>query len=230
MKKGFFTTEFVAILLFFVLPPIVFPQTLPQERVAGFSWMTFALAALAGGLWWQIRKNFSQIADTDGKVRFFLDHGQILVTFGALVVCAGVFEVIARFLMRVEDTVRLLPPSTVLGWVNVGTGTVCAAFYEEVLYRAYVPYALKTIFTAKKNEAHARCALGKPVREVVCEAVAVVLFALAHRYAGWLSVANAAVGGVLLRWCFCKTRRLWTNVTAHAAYNAVMLALQFLMA
>ena len=227
MQKRFFSTEFVVILLFFVLPPIVFVKTPGAEQMAHFSWSTFALAALAGGLLWQIRRGIhgNPRDDTDGRVRLWrvlMDQAAALVTFGALIVVAIVFEVLGRFVLSVPDTVRILPPETALGWTNVILGTVCAAFYEEVLYRLYLPDAIKVVCARKNTPPESTRA--KRI-SFLCEATAIVLFALAHRYAGFLAVLNAFLGGMLLRRCFVRTGALWTNVTAHTAYNFVMLML-----
>ena len=235
MKKGFFATEFAVLLLFFVLPPIVFASKMPSERVMQFSWQTFVLAAFAAVLWWHLRNETQTEAEAhsaeqtrtggdEQKLHRFMHQGYALLTFGAIVVCAGISELAGRFLLHTNDAVRLHAPASILGWVNVGLGTVCAAFYEEVLYRVYLPGALKRLFCKRPS-----CADGTvphfTKKAFACEACAVVLFALAHRYLGWLSVANAAVAGALLRRCYRKTDRLWTNLAAHVAYNAVMLGI-----
>lgn len=212
MKKGFFATEFAAVLLFFVLPPLFAPRP-PQATVLLFPWTTFVLALLALALWLQVRSQ-DEYGEQRAPAQGFLPRqGQCLMTFGLLMASAGVLEAAGYFLAHQETAVRYLPPQTISGWANVVVGIPCAAFYEEVLYRAYIPAAFR------------RCvpAVPPPVRE----AAAVLAFALAHRYLGWLSVVHAAVAGIVLRRCFCRTGSLWTAVTAHAAYNAAMTALTF---
>ncbi|MCH5289069.1 MAG: CPBP family intramembrane metalloprotease [Treponema sp.] len=211
MKKGFFATEFAAVLLFFVLPPL-FAPSVPQGQTMHFSWMTFALAALALMVWMQTRE-LSEHTRVE-SAGFLVCQAQCLMTFGALMASAGVSEAVARFALRAES-VRFLPPRTLIGWLNIMLGIPCAAFYEEVLYRAYLPAAIRRVFP--------------PAPPFAGEAFAVLVFALAHRTSGWLSVAHAAIAGALLRRCFCKTARLWTNVAAHTAYNAIMTALTFVL-
>ncbi|MDE6737023.1 MAG: CPBP family intramembrane metalloprotease [Treponemataceae bacterium] len=212
MKKGFFATEFAAVLLFFVLPPLFAPRP-PQVTVMHFPWTTFVLVLLALALWLQIR---GQDVCDDRRAPaqgFLLCQGQCLVAFGLLMASAGLLEAAGHFLAHQETVARFLPPQTIFGWANIAAGIPCAAFYEEVLYRAYLPTALR------------RCvpAVPPPIRE----AAAVLAFALAHRYLSWLSVVHAAVAGIVLRRCLCRTGRLWTVVAAHTAYNAVMTALTF---
>ncbi len=144
---------------------------------------------------------------------FLPRQGQCLLSFGILMASAGMLEAAGHFLAHQEAVTRFLPPQTLPGWANVIVGIPCAAFYEEVMYRAYIPAALR------------RCVPAVP--PVVREAAAVLVFALAHRYLGWLSVIHAAVAGIVLRRCLCRTGSLWTGVAAHAAYNAVMTTITF---
>lgn len=212
MKKGFFSTEFATVLLFFVLPPLFAPRP-PQVTVMHFPWTTFVLALLALALWLQIRGQ-DGCGNRQAPAQGFLPRqGQCLMTFGILMASAGLLEAAGQFLAHRENVPRFLPPQTISGWANIAAGIPCAAFYEEVLYRAYLPAALR------------RCVpvVPPPVRE----AAAVLAFALAHRYLGWLSVMHAAVAGIALRRCLCQTGRLWTTVAVHTAYNAAMTALTF---
>lgn len=212
MKKGFFATEFAVVMLFFVLPPL-FASRPPQITVLHFPWTMFAFALLALAVWLQIRGQITGEARQTPAQGFLTRQGQCLLTFGILMASAGIVEAAGYMLARQEAITRFLPPQTLLGWANVVAGIPCAAFYEEVLYRAYIPAALR------------RCLPVLP--PIVCEAAAVLAFAFAHRYMGWLSVIHAAVAGIVLRRCLCRTGRLWTVVVAHAAYNAVMTVLTF---
>ena len=145
-----------------------------------------------------------------------------LVTFGILVILAIIIEVAGHMVLHIPEETKLLAPETTFGWVNVLTGTMCAAFYEEVLYRAYLPYAMKIVCT--KKDAPQESVKTKRM-SLVCEGLCIVLFALAHRYAGILAVVNALFGGFVLRRCFLRTNALWTTVAAHTAYNFVMLGI-----
>ena len=240
MQKRFYSTEFLIILLFFALPPIVFPPALSESRFLHFSWITFALALAAGGLFWQMKilsasdeekKNKDEEPEGENKntrrLRFFLQQGESLITFGGLLVCSGLCEVISRFLLHEEKSLSTISPENIWGWINALAGIICAAFYEEVLYRMYLPDMAKKLLTKQHNTEKPEDGRRKKIAWV-CEIAAVILFALAHRYAGWLSVVNAAAGGILLRRCYIKTTSLWTNLTAHVLYNGLMTAISLL--
>ena len=226
MQKRFFSTEFFIILLFFALPPIIFAGENPAGQTLHFSWTTFALAALAAALYWQMK-----IQQADGKaekkgmrrLRGFLQQGQTLLTFGGLLVWAGLLELAARFILQKEEGVIIMPPRCLPDWITFFFGILCAAFYEEVLYRVYLPETACKIFAAQKNSpAHDESRQKKIAG--ICEAASIVLFALAHSHAGPLAVTNALGAGILLRRCYKKTSVLWTNLSAHLAYNLVMAA------
>ncbi|UKI54528.1 MAG: CPBP family intramembrane metalloprotease [Treponema succinifaciens] len=65
------------------------------------------------------------------------------------------------------------------------------AFFEEAVYRQFVPETLNSLFKKWK---------------IPVEIFSVVIFALAHRYLGWISVFNAAFCGAVLRLCRIKKR------------------------
>ena len=223
MQNRFFSTEFFIILLFFVLPPIVFAQALPAERTMGYSWLTFALAGLAAVLLWQmLHSDVWNRTCLDGNKlwRRLMDQAECLIAFGALVVTAIAFEVLNRFVLNGSTETKLFLPESAAGWVNVILGTICATFYEEVLYRMYLPKAAVTVLSRRKAAKDT-----VPSKKIIraCEVFTIVLFALAHRYAGWISVANAFIGGAILRRCYRRTNALWTNIVAHAAYNFLMM-------
>lgn len=228
MQKRFFSTEFFIILLFFVMPPIIFPQTTGDEYVMEIPYTVFILAALSFCLWWQIKaeKNIQTPSQTS-RLRVLMNQGHCLVTFGTLLVTAGGIELICRLSPVTQNKPHLLPPETFSGWLNVIFGTLCAAFYEEVLYRVYLPDAMKRIFVHRKGgssfQSEVPQTTKKDLRSFALESAAVILFALAHRYVGWISVLNALIAGTVLRRCYIKTASLLSCFIAHTLYNFVML-------
>ncbi|AEE16722.1 CPBP family glutamic-type intramembrane protease [Treponema brennaborense] len=115
----------------------------------------------------------------------------------------------------------VLPVQTVLAAENSGmffilrlaAGIAVSAFYEETLYRLFLPEALRFLFSK---------------RRLPVEAAVVVVFALGHRYLGAAAVLNAACAGVLLRVCTIKTGSVAAGTAAHIAYNTVQYALLLL--
>ena len=215
MKKRFFATEFAVVLLFFVVPPILSSVRPDGDMQLHVSPAVFVYASCALVLLWQMKRQPEEGTlhdeSSDSRLVFFVCQGAALVTFGALMVVAGLISLSGTYLLHLEERVHVLPPETWYGWMYAAAGTVCASFYEEVIYRVYLPHALFTLLGARF--------------ELLCEAAAVALFALAHRYLGFPAVVNSLFAGMILRRCYVKTGKVWTNVSAHAAYNIVMLFL-----
>lgn len=91
-----------------------------------------------------------------------------------------------------------------------------SAFYEESLYRFFLPEALLFLTRNFKD---------KKMVTIDCEIVACMLFALGHIYLGILSVINAALAYIVLRICYKKTESLLPGTIAHFLYNFSQLLL-----
>ncbi|MBO4318911.1 MAG: CPBP family intramembrane metalloprotease [Treponema sp.] len=92
-------------------------------------------------------------------------------------------------------------------FLNLLTG----AFYEEVIYREYLPETLLLFSKERKIPA------------ILSECACVLVFAMSHRYLGLMAVLNALLGGIMLRICRKKSLSIWAGTFAHFAYNAVLL-------
>ena len=123
-------------------------------------------------------------------------------------------QLLLFLLGRNVTTIRLLPPRSFWEWVNCIAGTLAAAFFEEALFRWYLPDALKKLLPQKLH-AGSECAV-------------VLLFALSHRYLGLAGMANALLSGIALRRCAIRTGGIKSSWCAHAAYNALALLFSFL--
>jgi membrane protease YdiL (CAAX protease family) len=89
---------------------------------------------------------------------------------------------------------------------------VIAAFFEEILYRAYLPAKLR-FFVPRKIPP-------RFVPEILCA----ILFSAAHLRGGAFSALNALFAGAALHICFAKTKSVVLTGSVHAAYNIVALA------
>ena len=85
-------------------------------------------------------------------------------------------------------------------------------FNEEVIYRFYLSDKLYQLLSIKFHRKFIRW---------FCEILALICFAIAHIYLGWLAVLNAALAHIFLRRCYLKSGRLWQPVLAHCIYNIV---------
>lgn len=131
------------------------------------------------------------------------------------------FSLIFKFITVVKTattqstslTVKL--PQTLSGWFFCIFQFFVGAFYEELIYRFYVPEAMHSFVNSKNSK----------ILNLFCEIIVLLLFGFAHRYLGMISVLNACIAHVVLRFAFVKTKSLTVVTTAHFAYNMVSLIL-----
>ena len=121
--------------------------------------------------------------------------------------------------------------------------TICAAAYEEILYRLYTPNRLHHIYTdyveprLQKNQPAAKCSARLPFlffpricsennitpffELCLTEFPALLLFTLAHRYLGLSSMLFAAGAGILFRIAYLKLKRVFHPAVSIALVAAV---------
>ena len=227
----------------FVIPPL-FAGSAPTRAFS--AWMfplkPLCYAALAFAL---VHFSFPHsVPRTRGDAFRFVQTGCAIASFGSLCVIASAVELAVRF-SGGKTSVSPALPSSIAETLFCIVNFVCASFYEEALYRLYLPETLGSILkdaflqskksgarteeesAAGEEGAHANAARGKSAENAVriSEALSVVAFALSHRYLGLPSVINAFFAGIVLRICCKKSDTLWTNTLAHFAYNMLSLVL-----
>ena len=96
--------------------------------------------------------------------------------------------------------------------------TICAAAYEEILYRLYTPNRLHCIYT---DYIEPRLQENSPAAKVfLTEFPALLLFTLAHRYLGFSSMIFAAGAGIVFRIAYLKLNQVF-----HPAVSIALVAL-----
>ena len=194
---------FLLIMLFYVIPPIfVF-----KAGKSLFSWnfpYASVLIALpfAFILYFFYEKNEKPFII---NYLLFLPQLGIILAFSFLLKFASVY-----FKLGTEHSILL--PFGVFEWFCCLLQFFAAAFYEEVLYRFYLPEQLLN-FTKSK-------ALG-----FIFEIISLLFFAFAHLYLGVFSVINAAFAHIVLRFCFKKNGCIGSLIASHFLYNVISLIL-----
>ena len=225
MKKHTLLSDiavFLLIFFLFIVPPFIASVPSidrPLFNSWGFPWYQILLAAFGGVLlYFYSQKNQ---ADSDGVVPAATVWQKLIIfpvvfTFGMLFA----ISLFCRFLSEAtgfyDGELLVVKPSGIVQWLFCLINFLCAAFYEEVLYRFYFSDELFILVTRKKQWRGSR---------VLCEVLGLLCFAFAHLYMGWISVLNAALAHLILRLCYKKTCRLWPCVTAHFVYNVISLIL-----
>ena len=138
-----------------------------------------------------------------------LTLGFLMLIFAAVHAFSFAFKVSSA-----QTEILLKKPENVLSWTFLIFTLAAGAFFEEVLYRQFVPVTLNSLLKKWK---------------IPVEIFSVVIFALAHRYLGWISVCNAALCGAVLRLCRIKTASIAPSFAAHFIYNLSLVVFSVLL-
>ena len=223
MKKSiYFCIIFLYILLALVLPPIVaqFFSERQAEIVAHYPFQVFFNGIIAFLIYIFSVKGwiFSEPILREKKP-FFVFSSNALVCFGVLCLSSVIFETISYFLSAGGGIQKVVFPSDFLGFINFFFGVIFAAFFEEVIYRFFLPNAFKEIFGRIKFFRSSGNSKENPRLSVLYEGLSLLLFAFGHIYLGVFGFLNAIVCGAALRFCMIRTKSILIPFIVHSAYN-----------
>ena len=218
-------------ILYFVIPPVVVQFFSERQEVllARYPFLVFFNGGISFLIYiFAIRGRLFEEPVELQKLPFFIYSSNALITFGFLCLSSVIFESISYFFKIDGGIQKILFPSSFFGWVNFFFGVIFAAFFEEVIYRFYLPRAFMEIFGKLrifgKFDAENNLRLS-----VFSEGLSLLLFAMGHLYLGLLGFLNALVCGVALRFCMIKTKSLWISFGIHVVYNFLSFLLAFLL-
>ncbi len=149
------------------------------------------------------------------RTGFVLDSSFFLISFGSLCLVSAFFQGIA-FLSGKDMSQNIARPEK-LEWIFCVLNFLLSAASEEILYRFFLPESLAFFSGFAKKERT------KKILASFSEILSALVFALSHRYLGFLSVMNAFFAHGILRFCCKKTGKLRLNVLSHFLYNFLSL-------
>ncbi len=213
MKKHTLLSDiavFLLIIFLFIVPPF-FSQAVTQTKPL-FSGWSFP--------WYQILLAFLSIL----ILLFYYEKNdsRTLLVFPVLFTSGMLFSTsfFCRFLSEITGAfggnLIVTKPEVLVQWLFCLLNFLCAAFFEEVIYRFYFIDQFFSLITRKKVW---------PLSRIICELTGLLCFAFAHLYMGWISVLNAAFAHIFLRLCYKKIGKLWSCVLSHFIYNVISLIL-----
>lgn len=236
MKKHTLLSDiavFLLIIFLFIVPPFFSSVPLDGSMLFAdwsFPWRPFVLAVLSLAILF-FYYDFNSGINTEDKVAgqgIFavwskLKIFPVIFTFGMLFSGSLFIQFFGLAFGLVSEGVSFNHPQGALQWLFCLLNFVCAAFYEEVLYRFYFTDELKLLLD-RLPSSNFKEKWGKAL-VWLCELLGLLCFAFAHLYLGWLSVFNAAYAHIFLRLCYKKTGKIWPGFAAHFIYNAFSLIL-----
>ena len=211
---------FSLILLFCIVPPFFAAFTEEQVVFAQvtFPWKSLCLFLFALVFYYLILQK-----------RFTVSFYTLLTFIFCLSLLFFNFLVIKAASILLADKINANPlysgasvvvPQNAVQWIFNVFNFLFASFYEEVIYRVYFPEQLVALLKRiNKNR------IFQIAAEIVAELIALAVFSFAHLYLGFLSVINAALAHIVLRFFYRLRKDFISCWAAHFIYNIISLIL-----
>ena len=210
---------FSLVFLIFLLPPL-FNRANPE---AVFSGWTFPLHQLILFFLSILLLFIHESLIPDIKTnRYFLSYKIIFPSvFCSCLLLGFSFLINGLAILISQDSIqqKIEIPSDFTDWLFCSLTFIFSAFYEETIYRFYLPEALKD-FCKFENKRKIQKALF-----CIIELLTALIFAFSHSYAGIFSVINALPAHIILRLCYKKTNSIYAGFISHFIYNMSLMIL-----
>lgn len=231
MKKYGLYLEFIFICCIFILPPLFASPAGNADYDFSFSWFSAVSFLVAFYVFFKYEYSAKEHKDFS-FFHFLLSAGRVVLYFGLLILVHILITAI-EFYLKPEVNNQAIE----LNFLKIFLITVnfiARAFYEENIYRLYLPAALHCFIEKFYRSFFLKQSEGFKVRffliaDSVMEIFCIAVFALSHRYLGVLSIINAFVCGAVLRYCVKKSNTVLTASCSHALYNITVFFSNFLL-
>lgn len=234
MKIHSFVTEilfFSIISLFFVIPPLfVNAPSVQHIDFTLFSVQNFSHFVIAVFIFVFYKKSVENDEQISTKILIYLIYFVVIfiLLFGISFIC----NFSAQKLLNSENSfvnsqVFVENPQGFFDFLICIFNLLFAAFFEEVIYRFYIPFGIKNFLFRKvfdENQSKSYTVFEKSILLFI-EIVTMLIFSFSHKYLGIFSVVNAAVAHLVLRFSFIRSKSLIPSTLAHFFYNFVSLML-----
>lgn len=232
MKIHSFVTEilfFSIISLFFVIPPLfVNAPSVQHIDFTLFSVQNFSHFVIAVFIFVFYKKTVENDEQISTKILKYLIYFVVIfiLLFGISFIC----NFSAQKLLNSENSfvnsqVFVEIPQGFFDFLICIFNLLFAAFFEEVIYRFYIPFGIKNFLFRKvfdENQSKSYTIFEKSILLFI-EIVTMLIFSFSHKYLGIFSVVNAAVAHLVLRFSFIRSKSLIPSTLAHFFYNFVSL-------
>lgn len=208
IRRFFQLVEFTFIALFLIIPPLFAKPLNTFNFSSTFSVNLFFYLAVALAVYFTAENRQSN--HTPLFLKITMDSSYFFKSFGSLVLFASTLEFILVKLNLSSNFTGISADFSSLNKITVLLTFLVTCFYEEIIYRFYIPDFLISNVKFPK---------------IVPEILSILIFALSHRYLGLAPVINAFFAGFVLRRCYLKSSSIITCFLAHFSYNIFMLYL-----
>lgn len=219
MKKRYILIEFLLVFLFLVLPPLFvkassgISKTLTFTPAAAVQLLVAVFLQMHFVYFLRPANNASSVNSAKKAGRIFTVSFWWSITLGSLMLIFALMQTLSFFIeQNAHHTMQSV--TSVFAWISVTVSVAIAAFYEEALYRQFLPEVSAILLVGKIN---------KKIFFHFIEVLVILIFAFSHRYLGFIPVLNAFACGAVLRLCYRKTGSIWTGALAHFTYNMTLI-------
>ena len=220
MKLKYLSLEFLLFFLFLALPPLLTPVSHTVHQPPRFSLASVQTLAIAILITVQLKNELPR-----KSCPLFQCISTSTITFGALMLIYAFVELGGVTLMNLLKLGAMPSGTRTLSglrqWLSAVAALAVGAFYEECLYRAFLPEIPLRIMALAKKEVFVK---HEKALTAIVEGSCALLFAFSHRYMGIPAVINALLCGIVLRICYKKTGSIFCGTAAHGCYNLTLLA------
>lgn len=208
MKRHYKSVEFAIVFLFLILPPVFAINIENTEFIFKLSPFIFCQAVIAFLLDFQTKENI----DKKNSFHWIRILSEGAITLGALFLIYAVLQLLFYLVPSLvkNNVSKVVSPSGAQQYIICIMTVIISAYYEEVLYRQYFPYAMYDFIKTEKQPF------------LLIEIFPVAFFAASHLYLGMPGVLNALLSGIILRRCRIKTKSVYTGTAVHIIYNLIM--------
>ena len=214
----YYFAELFVILVFFILPPI-FTTSIPTDFIQFniFQILTYGFL----GLYCFIRgenlarknsfySNYSKKKEKKLSIKYLLVLSLFILVI--LFLNGYLWKIIARFN---QEKIQL--QKSVFHQLFQILGIFVYAFYEETMYRYFLPFSLgKNLQLLTQTEYPQKWIFA------LSEILSLLLFSFGHLYMGIFAVLNAFFAGIALRFLVLKSKSVVPSTIIHFIYNLVL--------
>ncbi len=219
MKLKYLSLEFLLIFLVLAFPPLLTPASQTVHQPPQFSWASAQTLAIAILLTVQLNKELPR-----KPCPLFRSISVATISFGCLMLIYAFVELGGITLMNLLKLGAMPSGTRTLSglrqWLLAIAALAAGAFYEECLYRAFLPEIPILLLAAAKGDFFLR---HEKALSAIVEGSCALLFAFSHRYLGTAAVINALLCGIVLRRCYKITGNILCGTAAHFCYNLILL-------
>lgn len=228
MKKILLVLEFFFICVFLIIPPLFVKTGNFSYIELGISWSTLINLIVAMYLFYAYEiDSGAGILHKKSGLSFLLNAGKVFLYFGILISISSILNLGALFfkISQINTQKEFILKSNLL---SVLLNFLVSAFYEECLYRLYLPEILTSFFIKfeqkyfyNRTEIFQKriLLLFRFLVEITC----ILIFGFSHSYMGNVALINAVLCGAVLRFCFVRNKTVFIGALSHFIFNSFTL-------